>query len=409
MQPRLIVLTLIIAVLLLAGYFVWQGNTPQWSAEERAAITALWLGNLPALPPDPSNRYGDDPRAAALGEKLFNDTRFSSNGAVACATCHQPELDFQDSRQFGVGVGVTDRRTMPIVGTAYSPWLFWDGRKDSQWAQALGPLENPVEHGGTRTQYAHLLAQHYRTDYEAIFGPLPDLTDPQRFPAVAGPVAEPLARANWEKMTPEDRELVTRIYVNLGKAIAAYERTLLPKPTRFDRYAEAVINNDVTAQQALFSADEVAGLRLFIGPAQCIRCHNGPLFTNNDFHNTGVPPVNGRLDVGRANGVQQALTDEFNCRSLYSDAASESCSELRFAQTDMQVTLGAFKPPSLRNVANHAPYMHAGQIATLREVLLHYNQAPAPLLGHGELEALHIDQPARAQLEAFLHTLNSEQ
>ena len=60
---------------------------------------------------------------------------------------------------------------MTVVGAAYSPWLFWDGRKDSLWAQALGPLESPVEHGGTRTQYAHLIDRYYRSDYEALFGP----------------------------------------------------------------------------------------------------------------------------------------------------------------------------------------------------------------------------------------------
>jgi hypothetical protein len=123
-------------------------DSASWSAEETALITALSLSQLPELPPDPSNRVADDPAAAALGEQLFADTRLSSNGEVSCASCHLPERQFQDDLALAKGVGVTTRRTMPIAGTAYSPWLFWDGRKDSQWSQALGPLESAVEHGG---------------------------------------------------------------------------------------------------------------------------------------------------------------------------------------------------------------------------------------------------------------------
>jgi cytochrome c peroxidase len=175
-----------------ATYLLWP--RPQWTAEEISTLRGLWIGSLNALPPDPSNKVADDQRAVALGQKLFFDTRRSSNGKVACASCHLPARGFQDSRPLGQGIGTTTRRTMPIAGTAYSPWLFWDGRKDSQWAQALGPLESAVEHGGSRTQYAHVIDQHYRAEYEALFGALPDLSDTARYPASAGPVADPTAR-----------------------------------------------------------------------------------------------------------------------------------------------------------------------------------------------------------------------
>jgi cytochrome c peroxidase len=204
-----------------ATYLLWPRS--EWSQDEIAALRGLWIRSLPAVPPDPSNKVADDPRAVALGQKLFFDTRLGSSGKVACASCHLPSLGFQDGKPLGQGVGTTTRRTMPIAGTAYSLWLFWDGRKDSQWAQALGPLESPVEHGGSRTQYAHLIDQHYRADYEALFGPLPDLSNPARFPAAGGPVADPSARGAWERMAPVDRDAVTRIYANIGKAIAAYE------------------------------------------------------------------------------------------------------------------------------------------------------------------------------------------
>jgi cytochrome c peroxidase len=223
-----------------------------------AVLRSLWIGSLPPLPTDPSNAYANLPKAAALGHKLFFDTRFSSNGQVACATCHVSNRQFQDGIPLAHGLGTTNRRTMTVVGTAYSPWLFWDGRKDSQWAQALGPLENPVEHGGNRTQYAHLIARYYREGYEALFGSLPDLSG---LPASAGPVEDAQARAAWQAMTPEQQQAVTRIYVNMGKAIAAYERQLMPGPSRFDAFVQALLVKDRKAQHRVLNPDELAGLR----------------------------------------------------------------------------------------------------------------------------------------------------
>src|SRR6185436_11517122 len=113
------------------------------------AAADLSLEALEPLPSDASNRWADDERAADLGHQLFFDTRLSANGRISCASCHGPKRQFQDSLPLAQGVGTTSRRTMPIAASAYSPFLFWDGRKDSQWAQALGPLESAVEHGGT--------------------------------------------------------------------------------------------------------------------------------------------------------------------------------------------------------------------------------------------------------------------
>src|SRR5205823_12544664 len=138
--------------------------------------------------------------------------RLISNGKGAVITCHQHERDFQDGIPLGAGVGTTARRTMPIAATSRSPFLFWDGRKDSQWAQALGPLESAVEHGGTRAQYAHVIEEWFRPEYEAIFGPLPDLG---RVPEQAGPVQDAIARAAWEALSEANRDAVTRIYVNM--------------------------------------------------------------------------------------------------------------------------------------------------------------------------------------------------
>ena len=111
-------------------YALWPASG--WSADEITALRGLWLGSLQPLSKDPSNAVADDPRAASLGHKLFFDTRLSKNGAVSCASCHQPGKNFNDGLPLARGVGTTNRKTMTVAGTAYSPWLFWDGRKDSQ-------------------------------------------------------------------------------------------------------------------------------------------------------------------------------------------------------------------------------------------------------------------------------------
>jgi cytochrome c peroxidase len=368
---------IVLALLAGLGYAAASAQSGASPALLEVAVE-LSLATLEPLPRDASNRWADDPRAADLGHRLFFDARLSGNGRVACATCHDPRKDFQDGLALAKGVGTTDRRTMPVAATAYSPFLFWDGRKDSQWAQALGPLESPVEHGGNRAQYAQVIAQHYRDDYERIFGPLPDL---------------------------REREGATRVFVNIGKAIAAYERRIQYGPSRFDRFVSAWKASGTTPKDVL-TTDEVAGLALFVGKADCIQCHNGALLTNNEFHNTGVPRRAGLpQDYGRAAGNSAVRTDEFNCRSRWSDAGG-NCPELDALAAPRLEHERAFKVPSLRNVAERAPYMHAGQFATLAEVLEHYNRAPAAPAGRTELKPLGLSRAELRQLEAFLRTLS---
>lgn len=356
-----------------------------WTPAELDAIRSLWIGSLPPVPPDPSNRWADDPRAAALGRDIFFDPAFSANGAVACANCHQPEYGFTDPLPRGQGMALSRRRTMPITAAAWSPWLFWDGRKDSLWSQALEPLQDPNEHGISRDDALRALRAGYADDYAAVFGPLPDLDDPAGM----------------------DEDAANRAFANLGKAVAAFERTLSPSPTRFDRYAEILLSGDLAAAGEILTPDEQAGLRLFIGDAQCTNCHNGPLFTNHAFHNTGVPLAAGETpDEGRAAAIPLLLADPFNCLGPYSDAAGD-CPELQFLQTQGHELLGAFKPPSLRGVASRPPYMHNGVFKTLEEVIQHYNQAPLAPISHSELVPLRLSAKQRAQLLAFLKTLDS--
>jgi cytochrome c peroxidase len=373
-----------------------------WTSAQFDELRSMSLASLEPLPPDPTNRVADDPRAADLGKRLFFDTRLSANGLVACGTCHQPDRDFQDGIALGRGVGVTTKRTMPIAATSRSPFLFWDGRKDSQWAQALGPLESAIEHGGTRAQYAHLVSAHYGPEYETVFGSMPDLSSVL---ASAGPVSDSTEAAKWASMTDSQRDAVTRVFVNVGKAIAAYERRIEFGPSRFDRYVDAI--SDTGRGDGILTSDEIAGLKLFIGKANCTQCHNGPLFTNNEFHNTGVPrraELPG--DEGRLTGASMVLKDEFNCRSRWSDAPLK-CAELEFLVTGDHTLERSYKVPSLRNVARRAPYMNAGQFATLAEVLDHYNRAPAAPAGHTELKPLRLKAVELRQLEAFLNALSS--
>ncbi len=368
-------------------------------------MRSLSLASLEPLPADPTNRVADDSAAAALGHRLFFDRRLSSNGEVACASCHLPEREFQDGVALAEGVGRVPRRTMPIAGTAYSPWQFWDGRADSQWSQALGPLESAVEHGGDRTAYARVVLAAYREPYERIFGPFPSLDG---LPERAGPVADAARAAAWRQIPAVRQDEVSRVYANIGKAIAAYERRLGFSPTRFDRYVEAELASRPHAAESRFSPDEEAGLRLFMGRADCVNCHNGPRLTDDHFHNTGVPLPATSLppDSGRATGVRQALAGEFACTSRHSDDPG-ACDELRFAVTEGVELVRAYKTPSLRGVAERAPYMHAGQLGTLEEVVAHYDRAPRAPAGHSELRRLRLSPRDRRQLEAFLRTLSA--
>lgn len=378
---------------------------PAWTPEDLTTIRMLSPRALPKPAPDPSNRVADMAAARDLGRALFSDARFSANGQVSCASCHQPAHGFTDALPVGRGVAEGARRTMPIAAAAHSPWQFWDGRADSLWAQALGPVENPAEHGFTRTEVARVLATNYGTAYRRVFGRR--LPDPSRLPGRASPLGDTSAQAAWSRMTPSDQQAVDVAFADFGKAIAAYERALSVRPGRFDRYAATLGGG--TSARASFSADEVAGLRLFIGKAQCVTCHNGPLFTNGGFANTGVAPRPGRPpDAGRVAGIGKALADPFNCQGAYSDAPPDRCDELEFAVRDSPELDGAFKVPSLRGVARRAPYMHAGQLRSLEEVLDHYNQAPAAAIGHSELRPLHLTGLERRQIITFLRTLDED-
>ncbi len=396
--------------ILSSGFLVWSYapsplNT-QLSEAEKAVVASLSLSALQKLPPDPSNRFADSPLAATLGHALFFDTRLSANNNVACATCHQPAKSYTDGLALAVGTAMGPRHTPSLLGVSYSPWFYWDGRKDSQWAQALAPLEASHEHNIDRTQVVNLVFEdaYYRELYAELFGDIPVLN-------LAGVAASPLGSAvqqqAWQTMSETEKNSVNTAFTNIGKALAAYQRKITPGRSRFDDYADSLADTTAADSEPLLTAQEIAGLKVFIGKGQCVTCHNGPLFTNHEFHNTGVMPVAGELPpMARYDGVRTARLDPFNCLGKFSDAAASQCIELRFAR-DTNDLVGAQKTPTLRNIEDTAPYMHGGQIASLEAVIAHYNNAPTSMLSHNEAKPLGLRPVESQQLLAFLKTLSA--
>jgi cytochrome c peroxidase len=387
----------------------------QGSAElpPEVVARALTLSPLPPPPPDPTNAVESDPRAARLGQGLFFDARLSKNGTIACATCHDPSLGWSDGKRTAVGLGNVARHTPTLWNVAQNRWYFWDGRKDSLWAQALAPLEDPDEHGASRLQLAHLVADDapYRAAYESVFGALPDLSDAERFPPRGRPVPltpeHPLARA-WNGMTAADRDAIDRVFANLGKALAAYQRRIESRRAPFDVFVAGLRAGDATKQAALGPSAR-RGLALFLGKARCHTCHDGPHFSDLEFHDDRVPPLDPESlpDRGRWLGIALVLDDPFNGLGRHSDDPEAGRTKLAYlARTNHNER--ELKTPTLRNVAVTAPYMHQGQLATLAEVVRFYSTLEGALPPHPEerlVEPLGLDAREQADLVAFLESL----
>lgn len=341
-----------------------------------------------APPPDPTNAKADDPGAVALGKQLFFDKRLSPSGNVACASCHDQAKEFQDGiPQSTAGVSPVDRNSPAIALAAHSRWQFWDGRADTLWMQALGPFENEKEFGSSRLFVAHSVVTNYASAYSAVFGAAPDLSNGSRFPA-SGKPGDP----SWTAMAPDDQKTVTDFFVNVGKAIAAFERSLRVKPNKLDAY----VGGDLTA----LSEAEKKGLLTFFGTG-CAQCHWGPRLTDDAFHPDRYPTgrQDGQADRGRIDGVTELLGSEFaqpypNLKSLPSQ-------------------LGSFKTTPLRGVAGTAPYGHGGTLATLQDAARNYGLAGLPLTDPRAVGDTERWLPQFAQIHAddlvpFLQVLTAE-
>ncbi len=298
------------------------------------------------LPPVPIP--ADDPptaNAVALGRKLFYDKRLSQDASLACASCHRPELAFTDGLRLSVGVGgkVGLRNAPTLLNAAYAPLLFWDGRADSLETQAAAPIADPLEMNQTHDVSVGQLAS--------------DSTYRLMLKNTFGTEAITLHRVE--------------------NALASFERTLLSGDSAFDRYQYAGKKDALTPAQ-------IRGLAIFSDPhrGNCTACHTiGPssaLFTDNKFHNLG-----------------EGVGDDGN----FIDPG-------RYRETHVDTDMGAFKTPTLRNVALTAPYMHDGHLKTLKDVVDFYaggGNSNAHL--DKQISAIHLTGRDRSDLVDFLNAL----
>ena len=388
----------------------------RWTEAEADRIRAL--SPLPALPDDPTNAWADDADAAWFGRYLFYDPRLSGPGTFACSTCHDPQQGWSDGQALSEAAGTTARHSPTLWDVGHQRWLFWDGRCDSLWCQAAGPIEASHEMASSRLEIAHALADNddLREGYEAVFGPLPELSDASRFPAEGRPVPddpEDPHHVAWSAMDPADQEVVTGVFVHVTKAIAAFERTIVAGQTPVDQYVAALEAGDEAALDATLSAEAQEGLRHFVTDGNCHLCHSGALTSNKEFASVGLGerPWLELADTGRYDGIDRLRAAEFNAASRWSDAPTgEAAQRLdRLNQTTEQ--LGLFKVPTLRNVAQSPPYMHGGHFETLTEVVTHYATLEEEIIvGHLDdfMVPLDWDDQDVAEVVAFLEALSAD-
>jgi cytochrome c peroxidase len=369
-----------------------QNNPLRLNAEEIRLI--LRHGPWPmAWRPDVSNRVSGKADAVAFGEQLFFDARLSGTGTVSCASCHDPAKQWSDGRKLGVALAEVDRNTPTLANVRHHRWFGWDGANDNLWAQSVRPFLDAREMGASERHVAQLVRGD--TDlscrYRKTFG--------------QAPVADDEA-----------------LMIDLGKALAAFQETLVTARTPFDDFRDAVARNDWKAA-AQYPADALRGARLFMGKGNCSLCHFGPAFTNGEFHEIGIPIFKkaGGVDWGRYQGIKHLRASRFNLLGAFNDDKTKSSAQsTRFVDL-MPQTFEQFKAPGLRNVALTAPYMHNGHLATLRDVVKHYSEIDVTLLHQAHIyagdvfgEAVPVDtvlQPLRlsereiADVVAFLHSL----
>jgi cytochrome c peroxidase len=320
-------------VVLTCGSRPQEGHAQQ-PIDPLAALKAKFA--RPAFVPNPP---GNPPTAAkvALGQRLFEDPELSSTGTIACRSCHDPKLAFTDGESTGKGVTGKPlvRHTPTLWNLAWSPLLFWDGRAASLEEQIRFPVEHPDEMGSSLEHGVARLSRH--ESYVQAFA--------QAFPQ------DP-------RITPD----------NIAKALAAYERTLVSPPTRFDKW--------VAGEQGALTPSEVNGFLVFTGKGRCINCHTGFAFTDHGFYDIGLPSE----DPGRGPIV------------------------------GLSVATHAFKVPTLRELAWTAPYMHDGSLGTLDDVVRIYEMGgiARPTRAKDLADIIDLTDQERADLVAFLESLSSE-
>jgi len=347
----------------------------EFSKEEIARI----LQHGPWPPPlrrDPSNRVSGKPAAIALGEKLFFEPRLSGTGSVLCATCHAPWRQFQDGRARGFGLELVDRNTPTVLNAGFYRWYGWDGANDSLWSQSIRPLLDAREMNATPAHVAAVVRKILGREYEAAFG----------------------------RVVPAEDETVL---VDVGKALAAFQETLVSGRTAFDEFRDSLQKGGSTD----YPAAAQRGLKIFVGKGNCSTCHFGPHFTNGEFADTGIPffSAPGKVDGGRLEGLKRLKSSPYNLLSRYNDDSSGKAA-VGTKHVEMQHrNFGEWRVPGLRNVAQTAPYMHNGSLATLRDVVKHYSELNEERLhadGERLLKPLKLSAGEVDDLVIFLESLS---
>ena len=355
-------------------------NTPEFTAKERARIASHGPWPLP-WSPDPGNRVSGNAAAIRLGHQLFFEPRLSANGRVACSSCHQPERGFQDGRATARGLAEGVRNTPGLLNVRHQRWFGWDGGHDNLWSASLRPILDPREMGGSAQRTARVLRNNatLTCDYRQAFGKAPSARDPE-------------------------------LLINIAKAIAAWQETLVSPASPFDLFRIALERNDADAIAA-YPAAAKRGLRMYMGKGQCATCHAGPLFTNGEFGDTGMPffvkPQG--VDPGRQGGIKHLLANPYNLLGTYNDdATGANATGTKFLRPEHR-NFGEFKVPTLRNLTLTAPYMHNGRLATLRDVVRHYSELDEERLhtdGERILKPLKLTETEIDDLVAFLESLS---
>lgn len=370
---------------------------------ERDMIRDMRLALGGAPPADPTNAVADSPAAAALGKALFFDASLSANGAVSCASCHDPTKQLTDGRPTALGVRAGKRKTPRIALAASARWQLWDGRADTLWAQALLPIEDPGEIGSTRVALVRRVATAYAAELAAAFPalPLPTAAELAELPSSGMP-----GDAAYDALPAPTRERVTRVAVAAAKSIAAYERTFRVVPNRLDAYAAG----DLGA----LTTDEKQGLALF-ARVGCTQCHWGPRLTDDAFHVTRLRGAPGVIDRGRRDGLAGLASAELVSRGRWSDAPSLGRVVRSDASSLGEGSVGAFKTPPLRGVASiaAAPFGHGGAETSLVTVTEIYGSGGAPTddpRATGVLEPwlMRFDVTAQWAIPTFLEVLTAE-
>jgi cytochrome c peroxidase len=330
----------------------------------------------PPLEPDASNRVSGKREAIALGEKLFFEPRLSGSGSVLCATCHAPFRHFQDGRARAFGLALVDRNTPTVVNSRFHRWYGWDGAHDSLWAQSLRPLLDPREMNASAAHVATTVRKLFATEYEKAFGRTAPSSD-------------------------ED------LLVDVGKALAAFQETLVSARTAFDEFRDTLARGESSTAYPIAAQ---RGLRIFVGKGNCSACHFGPQFTNGEFADTGVSffVAPGRVDSGRHGGIEKLKASRFNLLGRFNDDASKANTVGTRHVGAQHRNFGEFRVPGLRGVARTAPYMHNGSLATLTDVVRFYSELNEERLhadGERVLKRLRLTEPEVADLVAFLETL----